>query len=279
MILLGPAISMAVLFEVVPAGLGRQWWDALATPAVGLDQRVEVSAVGAEGDPAHATEDAGIRSQGSTGGLARRRVPEPHGAIAVGAGEQLSVRAECDSVHAGRISGQAAGLLLVHQQACQQRLGLACREDAPRSDGQAACGIRAGGTDGDAIGRELARESYRMLARGCGGVVRSEPSCRAGRHCKGGQASDDNPGAPARPASCVLGGPEEGCRDRRQRRVAARQSRPPAPGRGDHAESARTVQKDDLTGISLRGARANAFTEWPDGFDWRQAGVIMDDEP
>lgn len=35
----------------------------------------------------------------------------------------------------------------------------------------------------------------------------------------------------------------------------------------------------DLTGISLRGARANAYTEWPDGFDWRQAGVIMDDEP
>jgi hypothetical protein len=36
---------------------------------------------------------------------------------------------------------------------------------------------------------------------------------------------------------------------------------------------------NDLTGVSLRGARANAFTDWPDGFDWRQAGVIMDDEP
>ena len=35
----------------------------------------------------------------------------------------------------------------------------------------------------------------------------------------------------------------------------------------------------DLTGISLRGARANAFTEWPEGFDWQKAGVIMDDEP
>jgi Pentapeptide repeats (8 copies) len=39
------------------------------------------------------------------------------------------------------------------------------------------------------------------------------------------------------------------------------------------------MSSDDLTRISLRGARANAFTEWPDGFDWRQAGVIMDDEP
>ncbi len=37
------------------------------------------------------------------------------------------------------------------------------------------------------------------------------------------------------------------------------------------------LKRDDLTGISLRGARANAFTVWPDGFDWRQAGVIMDD--
>lgn len=35
---------------------------------------------------------------------------------------------------------------------------------------------------------------------------------------------------------------------------------------------------DDLARISLRGARANTFTEWPEGFDWRQAGVIMDDE-
>jgi uncharacterized protein YjbI with pentapeptide repeats len=35
----------------------------------------------------------------------------------------------------------------------------------------------------------------------------------------------------------------------------------------------------DLARTSLRGARANAFTEWPDGFDWRKAGVIMDDKP
>jgi hypothetical protein len=35
----------------------------------------------------------------------------------------------------------------------------------------------------------------------------------------------------------------------------------------------------DLARTSLRGARANAFTEWPDGFDWRNAGVIMDDKP
>jgi Pentapeptide repeats (8 copies) len=35
----------------------------------------------------------------------------------------------------------------------------------------------------------------------------------------------------------------------------------------------------DLTGISLGGARANAFTEWPDGFDWRQAGVLMGNGP
>jgi hypothetical protein len=34
-----------------------------------------------------------------------------------------------------------------------------------------------------------------------------------------------------------------------------------------------------VLGVSLRGARANAFTEWPEGFDWRQAGVIMEDEP
>jgi hypothetical protein len=39
------------------------------------------------------------------------------------------------------------------------------------------------------------------------------------------------------------------------------------------------MRADDLRSISLRGARANAFTEWPDGFDWRQAGVIVDDEP
>jgi hypothetical protein len=38
------------------------------------------------------------------------------------------------------------------------------------------------------------------------------------------------------------------------------------------------LKRDDLTGISLRGARANVFTQWPDGFDWRQAGVIMDDD-
>jgi hypothetical protein len=39
------------------------------------------------------------------------------------------------------------------------------------------------------------------------------------------------------------------------------------------------LRGNDLTGVSLRGARANAFTDWPEGFDWRQAGVIMDDEP
>jgi uncharacterized protein YjbI with pentapeptide repeats len=39
------------------------------------------------------------------------------------------------------------------------------------------------------------------------------------------------------------------------------------------------LRESDLTGISLRGARANTFTEWPVDFDWRQAGVVMDDEP
>jgi uncharacterized protein YjbI with pentapeptide repeats len=39
------------------------------------------------------------------------------------------------------------------------------------------------------------------------------------------------------------------------------------------------LQMDDLTGVSLRGARANALAVWPDGFDWRQAGVIVYDEP
>jgi uncharacterized protein YjbI with pentapeptide repeats len=39
------------------------------------------------------------------------------------------------------------------------------------------------------------------------------------------------------------------------------------------------LSSDDLAGVSLRGARANAYTEWPEGFDWRQAGVVMDDEP
>jgi uncharacterized protein YjbI with pentapeptide repeats len=39
------------------------------------------------------------------------------------------------------------------------------------------------------------------------------------------------------------------------------------------------LRREDFTGVSLRGARADAFTEWPEGFDWRQAGVIMDDEP
>jgi uncharacterized protein YjbI with pentapeptide repeats len=39
------------------------------------------------------------------------------------------------------------------------------------------------------------------------------------------------------------------------------------------------LRSADLSGISLQGARANAFTAWPDGFDWRQAGVVMDDEP
>jgi hypothetical protein len=38
------------------------------------------------------------------------------------------------------------------------------------------------------------------------------------------------------------------------------------------------LKRDDLTGVSLRGARANAFTEWPAGFDWQQAGVIMEDD-
>jgi len=33
------------------------------------------------------------------------------------------------------------------------------------------------------------------------------------------------------------------------------------------------LKRDDLT-----GARANAFTEWPAGFNWQQAGVIMEDD-
>jgi uncharacterized protein YjbI with pentapeptide repeats len=37
------------------------------------------------------------------------------------------------------------------------------------------------------------------------------------------------------------------------------------------------LRRAELTGISLRGARANAFTEWPDGFDWRKAGIVMDE--
>lgn len=36
------------------------------------------------------------------------------------------------------------------------------------------------------------------------------------------------------------------------------------------------LKQTDLTGISLRGAQANAFTEWPVGFDWHQAGVVME---
>ena len=39
------------------------------------------------------------------------------------------------------------------------------------------------------------------------------------------------------------------------------------------------LRRDDPTGVSPRGARANASTGWPDGFDWRRAGVVMDDEP
>lgn len=38
------------------------------------------------------------------------------------------------------------------------------------------------------------------------------------------------------------------------------------------------LRREDFTG-SACGGRPNAFTEWPEGFDWRQAGVIMDDEP
>jgi hypothetical protein len=39
-----------------------------------------------------------------------------------------------------------------------------------------------------------------------------------------------------------------------------------------HAHELRSVPR---SGGPLR----LAFTEWPDGFDWRQAGVIMDDGP
>jgi uncharacterized protein YjbI with pentapeptide repeats len=31
-----------------------------------------------------------------------------------------------------------------------------------------------------------------------------------------------------------------------------------------------------LQKAQLRGAQANADTKWPDGFDWRAAGVVME---
>jgi hypothetical protein len=34
----------------------------------------------------------------------------------------------------------------------------------------------------------------------------------------------------------------------------------------------------NLDGVHLEGAIANEYTSWPDGFDWRAAGVIMADE-
>jgi uncharacterized protein YjbI with pentapeptide repeats len=33
----------------------------------------------------------------------------------------------------------------------------------------------------------------------------------------------------------------------------------------------------DLTGVSLMGAKVDAATTWPPEFDWKSAGVIMDD--
>jgi uncharacterized protein YjbI with pentapeptide repeats len=34
----------------------------------------------------------------------------------------------------------------------------------------------------------------------------------------------------------------------------------------------------NLDRIRLRGAKCNANTDWPDGFDWKAAGVILRDD-
>ena len=59
------------------------------------------------------TLPAGVSPEGSAGGLPGHRVPQPYGAVAVGAGQQLAVRAERHLVHGARgvsPEGSAGGL-------------------------------------------------------------------------------------------------------------------------------------------------------------------------
>ena len=118
----------------------------------------------------HAAVESGVGLD-SADGLAGGRVPQPHRAVAVGAGQQLAVRAERHPVHAGRVGGQDAVLLLLGQQGRHGRAGLVGGEDAPGSDGELPRGHGIGRVDVEAFGGELAGQGDGMLPGSVGGLL------------------------------------------------------------------------------------------------------------
>jgi hypothetical protein len=87
---------------------------------------------------------------GGPDGLPGGRLPQPHGAIAVGARQQPAVRAERHRAHA-RAGGQDAFLLLLGQQGCHGGEGLVGGKDTPGGDRQPPCDQRAGRSKGNAL--------------------------------------------------------------------------------------------------------------------------------
>ena len=85
-----------------------------------------------------------------------RHSQQPHRAVAVGAGQQPAIRAECHPVHVGWVGGQDAVLLLLGQQDRHDGFGLVGREDLPGSDGEPPRDHGTGGVDGEAVGGQLA---------------------------------------------------------------------------------------------------------------------------
>ena len=97
-------------------------------------------------------------------------IPPPHGAVAVGADEQLAVAAERHREDGERVGGQHALLLVPDQQGRDGRGGLAGGGDGPGGDGEPTRGHGMGAVDVQAFGGELAGQGDGVLVVGIGGI-------------------------------------------------------------------------------------------------------------
>ena len=213
------------------------------------------------------------RADGAAGG----RVPQPHRAVAVGAGQQLAVGAERHPVHDGRVGGQHALLLLLGQQGRDGGRGLAGGEDGPGGDGELARGHAIGAIDVEAFGGELAGQGDGMLVAGAGGVVDGDPGGGDGGQGQGQQASDHClPPADGPPVSMATS-VEEVTFGLAERWVAGGVSADPGGGVGRGLQQAAAVKVGPVAGLAdpLGGGGAQPGADDPVGVGVSQPGVAQ----
>ena len=219
----------------------------------------------------------GAGVEGRADGAAGGRVPQPHRAVAAGAGQQLAVGAERHPVHGGRVGGQHALLLLLGQQGRDGGSGLAGGEDGPGGDGEPPRGHAIGAIDVEAFGGELAGQGDGMLTAGAGGVVDGDPGGGEGGQGQGEQASDHYlPPADGTPVS-MAAGVQEVTLGLAERRVAGGIRADPGCGAGRGLQQAAAVKVGPVAGLAgpLGGSGMQPGADDPVGVGVSQPGVAQ----